>query len=131
MTRSALDSPQAARNPAVFAASPATLNEALVFPSTSTFVDQADACRPTIAWGAYFRTIATMHWPIPAIVLGIDPQSVALALATAAAMAVGVVEWVVAYCSAYPQKSGSMCKMATLWPICWSKKRQSPKYRAM
>src|SRR5262249_60311072 len=81
---------------------------------------QAEACRPTKALGAYFRTIAIMHWPMPPMVLGSDPQSVGLALATAAARAVGEPA-----CRAKPQKSGSMCRKARDWPICWSRNRQS------
>ena len=53
------------------------------------FVAQAEAWSPTSAFGAYLRTMAIMHWPIPAIVFGIEPQSVAFALATAAASDVG------------------------------------------
>ncbi len=87
------------------------------------FVDHADAWRPTFAFGAYVRTIEIMHLPMPAIVFGKDAQSVELALATAAGIAVGSLF----ICIAYPQKSGSMWKSAVLWPIFWRRNRQSEK----
>ena len=48
---------------------------------------------PTSAFGAYLRTIAIKHCPMPAMVLGSAPQSVGFALATAAASDVGAPAW--------------------------------------
>ena len=68
-----------------------------------------------------------MHWPMPAMVFGMEPQSVAFAVATAAFSDVGSS----LCCSAYPQKSGSMWRSAMVCPIFCSRKRQSAKYRPM
>ena len=91
--------------------------------AASMFVPHADAWSATTARGAYLRAMAIMHRPIPAMVFGIEPQSVAFAVATAAASAVGSS----LCCSAYPQKSGSMCSSATPCPTLCNRKRQSAK----